>query len=855
MTKSSIPTPTASPKRRSLGSSRGFSYRSMSAEEEAYLAEALANTSPELLAEMQAFATQGKMTNSNQPNISQRRVSLSAVYRKPSMTRAPLPNFFDSVSSTSSSPANFSQIYHNESRIAPDNTERPKTPTSRNSLPGLSGIPRTPTSRTRTATTSPLKVGDRVMVESMGSSGTLRFLGQTQFKPGSWAGVELDQQGSGKNDGSVQGVKYFDCAPKTGIFVLASKVTKLSSTTPKRRSRASSIVRPSSAASTTTNEMPLIQGSSAHHVAMATARITAGSIASRYLHVTASQLKQRALAKAEMTTTSERMPPPPQPSSSVRANSPGITRKHSFGRQSLGNHRPNSRPSSTQPTHPSSSAKEYSTSRMQTEPNRLSHYRSMSASSSSSAGMGHVSPARSPKLGSSGRGSRPPTPSLTEALQQQDLYAEAIRKQWDEEKEIWVAERHQKDTHIRRLEEERNQLERRVAELECLLARQRVPERRPLEEPEDGRQTRHSILISEDGGEKILELTDLVNQKDEQVKLLEIEVTRLQHQLKTRESEWSERLAKTEKENISPADTEIISEKRRLREKIERLERQLQNGSGVTEGEEKRLLKEKLAEYEEQIAALKDVMSELQRVNNVTSNENRKLMAEHEKLIDAHRHLETELIQLMDELERLHGENSKARLGVEKGIDSDEGHELEKLKQQLTEKQAVLDHLRKQHATEVREMREKIAELEKSKQQEISSLSKDVAELESLVEAKIFRESDLEEMLEAERKQVKRLKEELSELRQMRPPIFDIKRTSNSERVISSDIEEPERLYCDICDVRGHDIVTCKATISDGAFSQKDTNGASKNNRPYCANCEQFGLHWTKDCPNEDETF
>ncbi|RUS30890.1 hypothetical protein BC938DRAFT_478795 [Jimgerdemannia flammicorona] len=47
--------------------------------------------------------------------------------------------------------------------------------------------------------------GDRVVVESMNIVGTLRFIGTTKFKPGTWAGIELDTPGGGKNDGAVAG--------------------------------------------------------------------------------------------------------------------------------------------------------------------------------------------------------------------------------------------------------------------------------------------------------------------------------------------------------------------------------------------------------------------------------------------------------------------------------------------------------------------------------------------------------------------------------------------------------------------------------------------------------------------------
>ncbi|KAG1473822.1 hypothetical protein G6F56_000728 [Rhizopus delemar] len=73
-------------------------------------------------------------------------------------------------------------------------------------------------------------VGDRVKVNSL--LGVVRFVGTTDFKAGTWAGIELDKVGLGKNDGSVDGKRYFLCPPKTGLFAPVTKLTKISQPRP-----------------------------------------------------------------------------------------------------------------------------------------------------------------------------------------------------------------------------------------------------------------------------------------------------------------------------------------------------------------------------------------------------------------------------------------------------------------------------------------------------------------------------------------------------------------------------------------------------------------------------------------------
>eukprot|EP01133_Synstelium_polycarpum_P011475 gene11475-13378_t len=48
--------------------------------------------------------------------------------------------------------------------------------------------------------------------------GVVKYVGMTKFQTGRWVGIELSKP-IGKNDGTVQGEKYFDCKPAHGIFV------------------------------------------------------------------------------------------------------------------------------------------------------------------------------------------------------------------------------------------------------------------------------------------------------------------------------------------------------------------------------------------------------------------------------------------------------------------------------------------------------------------------------------------------------------------------------------------------------------------------------------------------------------
>uniref|UniRef100_A0A0X3NS26 CAP-Gly domain-containing protein n=1 Tax=Schistocephalus solidus TaxID=70667 RepID=A0A0X3NS26_SCHSO len=61
-------------------------------------------------------------------------------------------------------------------------------------------------------------IGDQVYVGKHSDRiGVVAFIGTTQFAPGEWIGVRLNAP-NGKNDGTVDGIRYFDCEPQYGLF-------------------------------------------------------------------------------------------------------------------------------------------------------------------------------------------------------------------------------------------------------------------------------------------------------------------------------------------------------------------------------------------------------------------------------------------------------------------------------------------------------------------------------------------------------------------------------------------------------------------------------------------------------------
>ncbi|XP_047228399.1 CAP-Gly domain-containing linker protein 1 isoform X2 [Girardinichthys multiradiatus] len=97
------------------------------------------------------------------------------------------------------------------------------------------------------------QIGDRVWVNG-NKPGYVQFVGGTQFAPGQWAGIVLDEP-IGKNDGSVAGVRYFQCEDGRGIFTRPSKLSRTA--LPEKEANGGQ-ASPAQAASATSDAAPAV---------------------------------------------------------------------------------------------------------------------------------------------------------------------------------------------------------------------------------------------------------------------------------------------------------------------------------------------------------------------------------------------------------------------------------------------------------------------------------------------------------------------------------------------------------------------------------------------------------------------
>ncbi|KAL3268090.1 hypothetical protein HHI36_007217 [Cryptolaemus montrouzieri] len=125
----------------------------------------------------------------------------------------------------------------------------------------------TDSSTVLTEDTDSFIIGQRVWVGGT-KPGTIAFIGETQFAPGEWAGVALEEA-IGKNDGSVAGIKYFQCEPKKGVFSRLTRLTRVPLEEPHFQSNESFSTTPSNgmrnAISPTSSTRSLLKSPVSHY--------------------------------------------------------------------------------------------------------------------------------------------------------------------------------------------------------------------------------------------------------------------------------------------------------------------------------------------------------------------------------------------------------------------------------------------------------------------------------------------------------------------------------------------------------------------------------------------------------------
>ncbi|GAA5802718.1 hypothetical protein HPULCUR_008192 [Helicostylum pulchrum] len=393
-------------------------------------------------------------------------------------------------------------------------------------------------------------------------------------------------------------------------------------------------------------------------------------------------------------------------------------------------------------------------------------------------------------------------------------------------KDVWESERKRLTDQIDLLEHEKISHEALKVETEILKDQSKDTERITKEKLKLEEQLSRLQVDFDQQLASRTKYLDEVRAAVESQKKTEGELRRL-----TESKEKVEReLADQQKQSTVVVDhTQYQLEVETFRSEIEKL--QAQNAMLVKQKEQAEQANQDLSQYQHLIATLK--------------TENKKLSKGHAKLEEVHKQTEMECLKLMEEVEKLHGQVTQD--DATKMILSGDMSQDEKIASILQQNQKKFEKILVEHATELRKMKEKGEHTEKEQKRQIGMLNRDISELESLIESKIFKEADLEEALEKERKQVKKLLLEVQDAKEDRQVYSPTTTTTTTPATPPQKKSETSTSYCEICEISGHDLISCKAVSIDKHNTELE--------RPYCENCEEFGLHFTNKCPNQNETF
>ncbi|KAL9544979.1 hypothetical protein MBANPS3_007357 [Mucor bainieri] len=839
------------------------------------------------------------------------------------------------------------------------------------------------------------RLGQRVCVPSHQVVGTVRYFGETKFKEkGVWVGIELDLIGSGKNDGSIQGVRYFSCAPNTGLFVLATKVMALEDSQKKktvvpRISKTTAIATTkksqSSSTSTTSKRKSMIVTSSTTTTTTSSSTTASassttnnnnnGSTPKRYRSATtttATPLNPSKSARTLPTTRASKAPLPTRStpsgatkkmSTSTKTNKPALKKSSSMSTSSTDCHHHHHRSLQQQ----QQQQQQHQHQQQQQQQKRLS---------------ADVELERMQALLEKSRQEK-------RALSQQMDGQEAAWERLVSAKESYAVRVQEKDDEIARLKrlldsssQATHELAKMTGERDAALSRasmseamekqhSKVIERldlrvRTLQQQLETQQQQHEAA-QRDHAAQMEQIRRQLTERDEAAAMVERECSELcQGHVKTihafettiaqREQEYTAAVAHKDahiaKLQLMVNDLMYPSTASPIVEDDDSTRHRLETQLELTTSEldkEREMIKAQTLE----ISHLKDEIKRLHRVSVCSSSDFYQLRAELEHEIDDKRRIMEEANAALEVQARLEDENERIKLTNEKTqrdladvlrklattekergaadllatcsrLEADNErlalekkqteHECMRLMDELLAIEKVEEaasassshhhhqqqqqHDSKMYQREIEQLRlqvnrevRKYQDLEQSKEAKIHKLYKELSDLESLVENKVFNETELEEAIECEKRKVRllegRLREEEEKNRRLpvhaplspTSPQYSLfnrhhnqqqqqqqqqKRsstgsfslmTSTSMDTVSDHGNLLESVYCEICEEYGHDVMTCNAYRQKTILDDDDDDHYDSRSSYYCVNCDVFDTHPTEECPNQDETF
>ncbi|KAJ8660125.1 hypothetical protein O0I10_003984 [Lichtheimia ornata] len=825
------------------------------------------------------------------------------------------------------------------------------------------------------ASTAHLAIGTRVIVPSLCVIGTLRFLGETRFKPGTWAGIELDVEGAGKNDGSIQGVRYFTCSEHTGLFVPANKASPLpsgmedddldvkidSARSPSRhhhqlQQKQSTITTHATTSSTRAKHCcsgkrhntttTTTSATSSKHEPNATMRKSKSSntnvtteasqqrsIASRRsIHPTSSKSTAMAtVSKQQQRPTMLRKSSVPSSTKSTVIASPALRRasEGSVLRKSSVPHQRSSSSLSTRKTAVPNSTKSSlpsaarpANNRRNSEGNTLRTTRKTSVPAASSTSKStltrrisstDVTSSKSTATFNKPTASKSTTARSNESQRRSSAASSSVVPMKTSRSTTTRRTKHTVHKQQANAEEEQERLKRLL---------------------EETRREHEKLCLEMSGKEAVWE--QVVSSKESyavQVQEQQKEIDRLQRRIQALESEVSQ-----QQQNVA-ASSKIEEYKHTIEQqqhRIERLDRHLQqlqakqsddqHARDVEQQQHRALvqqLRDALAERDQQTAYLENAYQDLKQAEADVRRQWRlstqALEEKHAKALaekDAHiatltASLEEHKQQLMMPPPPLPSHEDHASVDRRRRLE----HQLQlattELDRERNEKHAKMAHIEQltaqirqmQHAAgdshqqiatlqqkldaEVKDKRRimddatttmtKMARLQDQHDQMAMSKNRiehdlaDAIRRANALETRIQQQavdrssSSSRHSLEAENahllQRLAELEKSSSTLRRFsggpQSPVSPVSLTSFSSLLATATQQHEEQLYCEICEVFGHDVMGCTAYLTTAPAGSDDADHLMKNepSSSYCVNCDAFGLHSTEDCPNQDEMF